>query len=112
MKMTYNTGFLEIPIDAKLGEIEPIKCPFCGEDYISTIRIGTKKSKDDYSAWSGRGSMDFLEFECECCDVKTPWRLCFGFHKGSTYVYIDTSVEEETKEENLLRQIIIHREKK
>lgn len=63
-----------------------VTCPICGHDYNHLENVNTEDAKDNYEAsWEGRGDLTVLTFSCEGCGDK--WALCFGFHKGNTYIF-------------------------
>lgn len=54
--------------------------PFTGDDYISLGKI------DPPAEWLPRGTFTRLHFEQESGGG---FALCFGFHKGNTYAWIE-----------------------
>ena len=64
-------------------------CPYCNDTYIhqenDPIRL---EGNDKYDAgWGGRGDVLKVPFWGECGHR---FGLCFGFHKGNTYVWAES----------------------
>ena len=63
-----------------------LKCPSCGSTNLHIIPPQRIPSYDDYEAgWGGRGDLVVLPLWGEC---EHTWELCFGSHKGETFVFI------------------------
>lgn len=67
-----------------------IVCPFCAFDFNHIGAVERVESNDNYEAWEGRGDLTRIQFECEAGHI---WRLCFGFHKGQTFVFSEWQKE-------------------
>lgn len=62
-----------------------VVCPFCGFDFNHIETVERVEGNDNYQAWDGRGDLAQIQFRCE--NGGHVWRLCFGFHKGQTFVF-------------------------
>lgn len=65
-------------------------CPSCDFDYIHADKAQVVKGEDNYKAWHGRGDLIVIDAWCE---NGHQFQICFGFHKGQTYAYIDNIKE-------------------
>lgn len=61
-------------------------CPRCYFDYIHLGQARTVSGEDNYKAWYGRGDLVAIDAWCE---NGHEFQVCFGFHKGQTYAYVD-----------------------
>ena len=73
------------------NEVDEILCPIClfNFTHISSARID---ESDDYTAWSGRGSVAVIKMWGECGHS---WELCVGFHKGNCKLFIRSAGEDQ-----------------
>ena len=63
-----------------------LRCPICGESYQHADVYQHIPGRDNYEAgWGGRGDLVIIPVWCEFDHV---WQLCFGFHKGATFVFV------------------------
>jgi hypothetical protein len=62
-----------------------VRCPFCGCVYVKAGQPEHIET-DEYDQWAGRGNLTRIPFECE--DGHS-FNVCFGFHKGETYTFIE-----------------------
>lgn len=61
------------------------RCPVCDFNYTAAGVPYVEDGNDNYEAsWGGRGHLTAIPFEGECGHA---WELCFGFHKGNTYIF-------------------------
>ena len=70
-------------------------CPICGFEYVHFEKPDFIDGKDNHEAgWNGRGNKISILFWCESGHA---FRLCFGFHKGNTYFFLQKANEEDRK---------------
>lgn len=63
-----------------------LQCPLCRDTYQHTDTPQTIAGNDNYAAgWEGRGDLLMIPIEGECGHL---WEICFGFHKGETFVFV------------------------
>lgn len=78
-----------------LGAAPAFVCPLCAcinVHFEKPVSIVT----DNYDAWAGRGDCVRIPMWCE--DGHN-WNFCFGFHKGSTIVFLETPIGKLEHEE-------------
>lgn len=61
-------------------------CPRCHFDYIHLGPARVINGEDNYKAWHGRGDLVAIDAWCE---DGHQFQICFGFHKGQTFAYVD-----------------------
>ena len=64
-----------------------VHCPECGFYCNHFDGMREVDGGDNYAAWSGRGDLIAIRFLGECGHN---FELCFGFHKGTTFVFCRT----------------------
>jgi len=64
-----------------------VACPICGSVYNILQESVTENGQDNYktSAPVYRGDLVRVPFLCE---AGHKWEICFGFHKGNTFVFL------------------------
>ncbi len=63
-----------------------LKCPICSETCQHAGAYQHIPGRDNYEAgWGGRGDLVIVPVWCEFDHV---WQLCFGQHKGATFVFV------------------------
>ena len=68
---------------------ETLICPVCGYDCIHYNEPILVDGKDSYEAWGGRGDCLRIPMLGEC---GSKFDLCFGYHKGQTFFFVDIKV--------------------
>jgi hypothetical protein len=69
-----------------IQQVWVVKCPICQNSFNHIVNAHLQSGEDRYQAdWVGRGDLASIVFECENCSKK--WALCFGFHKGNTFIF-------------------------
>lgn len=65
-----------------------VACPVCGKNYQHLGAPAHQHGNDAYAApdWEGRGDLVIVPFWGECGHT---WRVCFGYHKGNTVVFVE-----------------------
>ena len=63
-----------------------VLCPVCRESYVHVEDAYTVEGHDANKAWDGRGDCVRVPLWGECGHA---WELCFGFHKGETFVFTE-----------------------
>jgi hypothetical protein len=70
-------------------------CPVCGYEYLHFEKPDLFSGNDNGDAgWTGRGNKISILFWCENSHA---FRLCFGFHKGNTFFFLQPANEEDKK---------------
>jgi hypothetical protein len=70
-----------------------LKCPVCAETYQHAGMQQHIPGRDNYEAgWGGRGDLIIIPVWCELEHV---WQLCFGQHKGATFVFVRVPEQQE-----------------
>jgi hypothetical protein len=70
-------------------------CPVCGFEYLHFEAAEIIKGNDNGNAnWPGRGDKIKILFWCE---NQHAFNICFGFHKGNTFFFLQKSTEEDVK---------------
>lgn len=82
------------PYSTKLGSLNHIVCPVCGDEYVhfrEPSYLPEKKNPKkpsanvDETTWPGYGHSFNVAMNCESAHK---WEMAFGFHKGFTYAGI------------------------
>lgn len=82
------TGFEDPSLPMNAIWSQQLRCPFCGDTCVHIEDADNAPNHDDYSAWEGRGGACRIPMSCENGHL---WVVLFGFHKGSTYVGIESA---------------------
>lgn len=84
------------------NDLVQMECPFCEVGESECLHFGYPHYKecDDGSACSLRGDCLRIPMHCEAGHV---WRLCFGFHKGAVFVFIEASGVNVTGKKSLMK---------
>lgn len=72
-------------IEEKFGKVDEdgvILCPECGSTNVHIEEPELLPAPNMYH--NGIGAV--FSMWCEHCDAREYWRMCIGFHKGSTYL--------------------------
>jgi hypothetical protein len=85
---------IKLPRESFVGnwKVEPpqVICPFCGFEYVHIENCEYRKGNDNHEAHpSIRG--DFVEIKF-WCENDHRWFLCFGFHKGYTFAWVENEI--------------------
>lgn len=84
--------FLTVDVGGKEFE-QVIVCPVCGFEYNHFGKPILESGNDSYEAsWNGRGDLISINFECE---QSHKWTMCFGFHKGNTFIFLRNLKQKE-----------------
>jgi hypothetical protein len=68
------------------GITSDLKCPGCEHPHQHLLKPAFIDGNDSYEAhWGGKGDLVIVPIESEC---GSKWEICFGFHKGTTSLFI------------------------
>ena len=73
-------------------DVAAVVNPFSGSDWVHFNGFEHKESHDEGGAWHGRGDAYKLHFYDENGGV---FSLCFGFHKGHMYAWVEEGAPDE-----------------
>jgi hypothetical protein len=65
-------------------------CPTCRSSYQHVAGPSMAARGADYAAWEGRGNLVRLPMHCE---MGHSWEICFGFHKGESWIFVQATGE-------------------